>query len=94
MLTILLLMAGGIILGMLLRNYKRLVPLVDKMILRSIFLLLFLMGLSIGANTSIIQKLPALGFQALLLSIGGILGSILLVWLMRRKLTGNNKPKI
>ena len=93
MLTILILMACGIIMGMMLRHHERVLVLVDKIILWSIFLLLFLMGVSIGSNTSVIQRLTSLGWQAVLLSTGGILGSILLVCLMRKILTANNKPK-
>jgi uncharacterized membrane protein YbjE (DUF340 family) len=91
MLKILLLMAGGIILGLALRKQEQLVRMADKTILWSIFLLLFLMGLSMGANESIMGNLPSLGWQAMLLSIGGILGSILLACLLRRFLTGKKQ---
>ena len=86
MLTILLLMAGGIALGYALRGNSILIRFADKATLWSIFLLLFLMGHSIGINELIMEQLPRLGYSALLLSLGSIAGSILLAWMLRRYL--------
>jgi uncharacterized membrane protein YbjE (DUF340 family) len=77
-------MAVGIIIGYLIRNYNRWVRLADKLTMWSIYLLLFLLGIAIGANEVIVKNLPALGFKALLISIGGVLGSVLVAWLAYR----------
>ncbi len=78
MIEVLTLMIGGMITGYLLRGKVKLIRLVDKLIIWSIFLLLFLLGLGIGSSPELMSRLPSLGFSALLFSLGGILGSILL----------------
>jgi uncharacterized membrane protein YbjE (DUF340 family) len=50
----------------------------------AIYLLLFLLGVAIGTNEVIVKNLPALGFKALLISLGGVLGSVLVAWLAYR----------
>lgn len=83
MVEILLLMAAGMFTGYLLRQKNDIIKIVEKLTVWSIFLLLFFMGLSIGRNPDIINNLPVLGFTALMISVGGIAGSLLLaliVW--------------
>ncbi len=82
MVEILLLMASGMLFGYLLRRKKKVLLIVERLTVWSIFLLLFFMGLSIGRDPVIIQSLPSLGLTALLITIGGIAGSILLAGLM------------
>jgi uncharacterized membrane protein YbjE (DUF340 family) len=43
----------------------------------AIYLLLFLLGIAIGTNEIIVRNLPTLGLKALLISIGGVVGSVL-----------------
>jgi len=43
---------------------------------------LFLLGLEIGANESVVSQFPKFGFQAFLLATGGTLGSVLAAWLL------------
>ncbi len=81
MFEILLLMSLGILGGYLLRSRKRIILIAEKLIIWSIFLLLFFMGLSIGRDPLIISNLPTLGLTALLISIGGIGGSLFLALL-------------
>ena len=92
MLTILLLMGGGIALGYALRGNSVVIRFADTAILWSIFLLLFLMGYSIGINELIMGQLHLLGYSALLLSLGSIAGSILLARLLRRYLINKRQP--
>lgn len=54
------------------------VPALGKL---TLFALLFSLGLSLGSNQEIIAALPALGLRAVVLSVGTVLGSVLLVWL-------------
>ena len=42
-----------------------------------IWVLLFLLGIEVGGNESIIRNLSTLGIEALLLTMGAVLGSIL-----------------
>ncbi len=81
MVEILLLMSLGMLLGYLLRRRRRVIRIAEKLIIWSIFLLLFFMGLSIGRDPLIISNLPSLGLTALLISFGGIGGSLLLALL-------------
>lgn len=81
MVEILLLMSLGMLGGYLLRRRRRIIRIAEKLIIWSIFLLLFFMGMSIGRDPLIISNLPSLGLTALLISIGGIGGSLLLALL-------------
>jgi len=70
-------MFGGIAFGYFLRR----VTLFQKMsnpIFYTILLLLFMLGLSVGANKTIMSNLATLGWQALLIAIAGTLGSIIM----------------
>ncbi|MDD3567101.1 MAG: LysO family transporter [Bacteroidales bacterium] len=84
MLTVIIIMCAGIALGFLIRNRKRWVRLADRLTMWAIYLLLFLLGVAIGTNEVIVKNLPALGFKALLISLGGVLGSVLVAWLAYR----------
>lgn len=75
MYTALLIMLGGIILGRLCRPWISL-PLIRKLLLAAILLLLFLLGISIGANSKLMEKLPSIGLQALILMLFCVGGSI------------------
>lgn len=83
MIEILLLMFGGMLAGYLLRRRSGLIRTLEKLIIWSIFLLLFFLGVAIGRDPVIMAGLPTLGLSALLLSTAGVLGSILgalLIW--------------
>lgn len=84
MLTVIVVMAIGVIVGFLIRTRKRWVKLADRLTMWAIYLLLFLLGIAIGANEVIVKNLPALGFKALLISLGGVLGSVMVAWLAYR----------
>lgn len=68
----------GMLLGRLFRKIKSAELVVNKLIMVTIFLLLFLLGVAIGTNEMILKNLPTLGLNALLLTLGGITGSLLL----------------
>ena len=81
-------MLSGIAVGYLLRSWK--LVFIHKLILIIIWLLLFLLGLEVGANDTVVQQFGKLGFQAFLLAAGGTLGSLIFAWLLW--LTVRNKP--
>lgn len=62
-----------------------------KTISGTIFLLLFLLGLSIGTNPSVFANLSALGFQAFLLAVAGTFGSVLAAWFVYRFIFGKEE---
>lgn len=72
-------MFGGIAVGYLLRNVQ-LLQRIGKPISYTILLLLFLLGISVGANPTIVENLGALGGQAFLLALAGTTGSVLAAW--------------
>ena len=74
-------MSIGIAFGYLLRK-KNILRKLSKPIGYTIYLLLFLLGISVGSNREIIENLPALGGQALLLAFAGTLGSVLAAWII------------
>ena len=53
---------------------------VSPLISYTIFLLLFLLGISVGANEAIVNNLGTLGTQALLIASASTLGSLLAAW--------------
>lgn len=77
MFNILGMMLSGIVIGYFLRNFSG-VEKIHKPIFITVILLLFMLGLSIGMNRLIIENLSSLGWQAMLLAIGGTAGSVLL----------------
>jgi len=79
MFTVIGIMFCGIILGYLFRE-KTILQKLGRPISYTIYLLLFLLGISVGGNSEIINNLPSLGGQALLLAFAGTLGSVLAAW--------------
>ena len=63
----------GIGIGYVLRNWSILQK-TEKTISLTIFLLLFILGVSIGSNSLIVNNL---GWQAIVLAVSGVLGSLI-----------------
>lgn len=80
MITVLTLMTIGIVLGFAIQNKSKIVKSIDPMINIAIYVLLFLLGISVGVNETIISNLDTLGAQALLLTFGGVMGSVVLAF--------------
>lgn len=78
MLIIVSIMLCGIGLGYLLRG--RNTAAISKIITVLIWALLFLLGIEVGTNPNIIGGLQNLGVEALVLTIGGSIGSVLASW--------------
>lgn len=50
----------------------------------AVCLLVFFLGVSVGGNETIVHALGTLGIQALILCLGGIIGSVLVsTWVSR-----------
>jgi len=81
MFTVLIIMSAGVILGYLIRNAKSLVKYIDISVNLAIYLLLFLLGVSVGGNRTIMSNLGGLGLKALMLAIGAVAGSVGLSYL-------------
>lgn len=73
-------MLAGIAAGYLFRRQK--LHLIHRFILTLIWLLLFLLGLEVGVNETVIRQFGKLGFEAFLLAFAGTLGSIIFAWFL------------
>ncbi len=78
MVEILIIMFSGIVLGFIFRKKRSLITAADKLAGWSIYLLLFLLGLSIGNNELIINNFGQIGFNSIMLTFSGISGSVIL----------------
>jgi Membrane protein of unknown function (DUF340). len=78
MLIIIGIMLTGMFVGFLLRN-KRL-KWIHKIITALIWILLFLLGIDVGSNESIIKGLPTIGVEALIITLAAVIGSVLGAW--------------
>lgn len=76
-------MATGIVVGYLLRRLPFLQK-VNKGISPTVWLLLLTLGLSVGSNRFIVSNLAHFGWQAALLAIAGLSGSMLAAWMVHR----------
>ena len=80
MLIVVSLMLCGIAVGYMLRNKNT--RIVSRIITVLIWLLLFLLGIEVGSNPRIVMGMQTLGIEAMLLTIGGALGTTLFSWLL------------
>ena len=84
MFTIIGLVLTGMLLGYLVR--KRDLKKVHPMITLLIWLLLFILGIEVGSNEEIIRGLHTIGYEAVVLTLGGTLGSVIAAWALWRDL--------
>ena len=71
-------MLTGMLTGYLLRN-KRL-RWIHKIITLLIWILLFLLGIDVGGNESIVRGLHTLGLEATVITVAAVTGSALAAW--------------
>lgn len=71
-------MLTGMLIGYLLRS-KRLTW-IHKIITFLIWTLLFLLGIDVGGNETIIKGLPTLGLEAVIITLAAVIGSTLCAW--------------
>ena len=81
MLTVVLITLLGIALGYVLRRHRWLQR-VDTTIMLTIFVMLFVLGLTVGSNRYVIENLPSLGGLAALIALAAMTGSAVLVSLV------------
>ena len=82
MLNVIIIMTIGIVIGAILHKNKELFVRIDKVITYSIWLLLFLLGLSIGTNEVVVKNIGNLGFQALIVTSLTICFSVLIAYFL------------
>ena len=79
---VILLFALGIGVGWILREKEKTGKNIDKAVTWSVYLLLFLLGISVGINEEIVDNFSRIGYIALWLTTGAVAGSILLAGLI------------
>ncbi len=75
----------GIATGFLIRNKAKLRKMIDKIVIASIYALLFFIGVNVGANELIIKNLYKIGATALILTFGAVSGTILISLIVYKK---------
>jgi len=81
---VILFLAAGVVVGYLSRSKTTFLTAVGSAAMWSLYLLIFLLGISVGANDAAIRGLGHLGWQAFVLCTGGIVGSILVSCVVSR----------
>lgn len=84
MINVVIIMSIGITIGVILNKKIHFIATVEKLATYSTWLLLFLLGISIGSNQVIIRNIGTLGIEAFILSFGAISGSVLLSFILYR----------
>jgi len=79
---VLAIMILGMGIGLFIGNRPKIIKIVGILTSFSIFLLLFLLGIGVGTNDKIINNLHSIGLQALILTLGAILGSLICAYLV------------
>lgn len=91
MFTVIGLMLAGMLAGFLLRKYR--LNFIHPVITLFIWVLLFLLGMEVGGNDDIIRGLHTIGLEAIVLTLGGTLGSVLAAAALWRILTRKKREK-
>ena len=81
MFVVISIMFAGIGIGYLFRKVD-LLQSIGQPIQYTIYLLLFILGISVGGNPDIINNLGTLGAQAVLISVASTLGSVSMAWVV------------
>lgn len=82
MIKILLIMSAGIFIGFFLRERQRLIFLIEKTTGFSIYLLLFLLGISVGINDTVLSGFGRIGLNSVVIALSSVAGSILLSYIL------------
>jgi len=81
---ILVLLFAGSIAGFLLTRLKSLNAVSEKISMYTIYILLFFMGLNVGTKPEIMKNLAGIGFDALIIALFAIAGSVATAYLLFR----------
>jgi len=81
MITVLLLMTSGIIVGWILHHKTSFLQWISKFTNWAIYLLLFLLGLAVGSNEEILSSFDKIGYLSIAITLFTVAGSILTAWI-------------
>lgn len=86
MFTVIIIMLCGVLAGRLVGMKCR--PVVSRVVTVLIWVLLFMLGVEVGADPRITGNVFTLGIDALVVAAGCVVGSVLLSWVMWRMVRG------
>ncbi len=86
MYTLIFFFLAGMLTALVLRGHENIIKLSHKLSEWCVILLLFILGFLMGANPSIMKNLVLLGIDAGVISFFSILGSILFILPLRKKI--------
>jgi uncharacterized membrane protein YbjE (DUF340 family) len=78
MVSILLVLSAGILSGLVIIRKPLLHKVNNELMNWAIYLLLFMLGISVGTNKEVIENLGKIGYEAVTIAIASITGSVLL----------------
>lgn len=84
MIEILIIMSAGILTGFLLRGRQRIIFFIEKTTGFSIYILLFLLGISVGTNDKVISNFGLIGLNAIVIALASVAGSVILSFILYR----------
>lgn len=84
MATVLIIFSTGIVLGYFIRKQVKFIRINDVLINIAIYLLLFFLGIAVGSNEEIVRNFQIIGFNAFLISLFAVLGSIIIAWIINK----------
>lgn len=93
MITVLVIMTIGMLTGYLIHKKSILLKINNKLLTFSIYFLLFLLGIKIGLNDKIVNNIHNLGFQAVIITIGALLGSLICAYITYKLFFSDNSNK-
>lgn len=78
----------GLLVGYFIRGKN--ISLVGRVITVLIWTLLFCLGVKVGTDEKVVAELPNIGFEALMITLGAVSGSLFFAWLLWRFVTKRN----
>lgn len=91
MFEILMLMSAGILIGFFLRGRQRIVFVIEKATGFAIYILLFLLGISVGTNDRVLSNFGMIGFNAIIIALSSVAGSILFSFILYKVIFNRDK---
>jgi uncharacterized membrane protein YbjE (DUF340 family) len=81
MIQVLLLMTIGFIIGYVFRNKTKFILFSNKATTLIIYVLLFLLGIGVGLNKTIVSNMANIGYQSIIITFGAVLGSLIFAYI-------------
>ena len=79
----------GLVIGYIIKG--RQVPGIGRILTVLVWVLLFGLGIKVGTDEEVVDKLPIIGMEALFITIGAITGSVFFAWVLWRFLNKRNQ---